>query len=162
MTIPLMILAIASTVTGLIPFSNYVSSDLLPFKIHMDMDIAIPSILVALLGMGIAAFMYRKPSKLPDKLAGSIAVIYKSSYNKFYIDEIYLWITHTILFNMIAKAANWFDHHIIDGFWNGLAALTNSISEQVKGLQSGQLQKYGMYMFSGVLALFLLFIYLIS
>lgn len=162
MTIPLLILALASTVSGLIPFSQYVTSDSKPFDIHMHWDIAIPSILVAILGIAIAAWMYMKPSKIPDKIAGLSPVLYKSSNNKFYIDEIYLWITHTIIFNGFAKAANWFDQNVIDGVLNGMASVTNSISDQIKGLQSGQLQKYGMYMISGVLALFLLFIYLIS
>jgi len=134
----------------------------MPFHIHMHWDVALPSILVAVVGILVAAWMYMKPRNVANRIAAAVPGIYKGSFNKFYIDEVYLWVTHTILFNMIAKAANWFDHHIIDGTWNGLAALSNSISEQIKGLQSGQLQKYGMYMISGVLALFLLFIYLIS
>jgi NADH-quinone oxidoreductase subunit L len=162
MTIPLMLLAIASTITGFIPFSKFISSDLMPFHIHMHWDVALPSILVAVAGIIVAAVMYMKPSKVPDRIVSAVPGIYRSSYNKFYIDEIYLWVTHTILFNMLAKAADWFDHHIIDGTWNGLASLSNTVSDQIKGLQSGQLQKYGMYMISGVLALFLLFIYLIS
>jgi NADH-quinone oxidoreductase subunit L len=162
MTLPLMILAVASTFAGFIPFSDYISSDMMPFHIHMHWDVALPSILVAVLGILVAAWMYMRPRNVADKIAAAVPGIYKGSFNKFYIDEVYLWVTHTILFNMFAKAANWFDHHIIDGTWNGLAALSNSISEQIKGLQSGQLQKYGMYMISGVLALFLLFIYLIS
>jgi NADH-quinone oxidoreductase subunit L len=162
MTIPLMILALASVGTGLIPFSNYISSDLIPFSIHMHWDIAIPSILVAIFGILIAAWMYMRPSKVPDKIAAGMPGLYRGSFNKFYIDEIYLWITHTIIFGVIAKSADWFDKNIIDGTLNGIASMTNGISEQIKGMQSGQLQKYGMYMMSGVLALFLLFIYLIS
>ena len=162
MTLPLMILALASTFSGLIPFNNFISSDMMPFHIHMHWDVALPSILVAVVGILVAAWMYMKPRNVANRIATALPGIYKGSFNKFYIDEVYLWVTHTILFNMIARAANWFDHHIIDGTWNGLAALSNSVSEQIKGLQSGQLQKYGMYMISGVLALFLLFIYLIS
>jgi NADH-quinone oxidoreductase subunit L len=162
MTIPLLILAIASTLSGLIPFSQFVSTDLIPFEIHMHWDIAVPSILIALVGIIIAAWMYMKPGKIPDRIATSMPGLYKASNNKFYIDEVYLWITHTIVFGMFAKAANWFDHHVIDGTLNGIANVTNLVSDQIKGLQSGQLQKYGMYMISGVLALFLLFIYLIS
>lgn len=162
MTIPLLILALASTFSGLIPFSHYVTSDLVPFDIHMHLNIAIPSVLIAVFGILIAAWMYMKPSKVSDRVEASMPGLYKASYNKFYIDEIYLWVTHTIIFGMFAKGANWFDHHIVDGTLNGIASVTNAVSEQIKGLQSGQLQKYGMYMISGVLALFLLFIYLIS
>ena len=162
MTIPLLILALASTFSGLIPFSQFISSDSIPFTIHMHWDIALPSILISLIGISIAAWLYSKPSKVPDRIIAGTPLVHKSLMNKFYIDEIYLWVTHTIIFNGFAKAANWFDHHVIDGTLNGLASLTNIVSDQVKELQSGQLQKYGMYMISGVLALFLLFIYLIS
>jgi len=162
MTIPLLILALASAFSGLIPFSQFISSDAVPFSIHMHWNIAIPSIIISLIGISIAAWLYRKPSKVPDQIVAGTPMIHRSLMNKLYIDEIYLWVTHTIIFNGFAKAANWFDHHIIDGTLNGLASITNTVSDQIKELQSGQLQKYGMYMISGVLALFLLFIYLIS
>jgi NADH-quinone oxidoreductase subunit L len=162
MTIPLILLAIASALSGLIPFSEFVSSDSIPFEVHTHWDILIPSVLVAAFGILVAAIFYMKPSKIPDRVAGAVPRLYKGSFNKFYVDEVYLWITHSIVFGIFAKAANWFDHHIIDGTLNGLASITNEVSSQIKGLQSGQLQQYGMYMISGVLALFLLFIYLIS
>ena len=162
MTVPLLILAVASAVVGFIPFSQYVTSDGIPFDVHIHWNIAIPSLLIAATGIGVAAIMYLKPSRTPDKIAGMLSRIYRLSYNKFYIDEIYLWFTHTIIFGIISQAASWFDRHIIDGFLNGLASLTNIVSEKTKTLQSGQLQHYGIYMVSGVLALFLIFIYWIS
>jgi len=162
MTIPLLLLAVASAVAGFIPFSKFVSADRIPFEVHFHPLIAYPSLAVAALGIIVAAVMYMKPSKTPDKIAGSLSGIYKLSHNKFYIDEIYLWFTHTIIFGMVASAASWFDRNIIDGFLNGIASFTNMVSEKTKGLQSGQLQQYGIYMISGVLALFLVFIYWIS
>ena len=162
MTIPLLILAVLSAVVGFIPFSQYVTSDSIPFDVHIHWNIAIPSLLIAAAGIGVAAFMYMKPSKTPDKVAGKLSRIYRLSYNKFYIDEIYLWFTHTIIFGIIAQTASWFDRNIIDGFLKGMASFTNVVSEKTKTLQSGQLQHYGIYMVSGVLALFLIFIYWIS
>jgi NADH-quinone oxidoreductase subunit L len=159
MTIPLLILAVLSAVVGFIPFSHFVTSDGIPFDVHIHWNIAIPSLLIAAAGIGVAAFMYLKPSKSPDKIARTFSRIYRLSYNKFYIDEIYLWFTHTIIFGLFAQAASWFDRHIIDGFLNGMASFTNVVSGKTKTLQSGQLQHYGIYMVSGVLALFLFFIY---
>jgi NADH-quinone oxidoreductase subunit L len=162
MTIPLLLLGLASTFSGLIAFSHYVTSDHIPFDAHLHLNIAIPSVLIAVVGILVAAWMYMKPSKIPDVIVAKVPRLYTGSFNKFYIDDIYLWVTHTVIFGMFAKGANWFDHHIIDGTLNGIASIMNKISEQVKGMQSGQLQKYGMYMISGVLGLFLLYIYLIS
>ena len=162
MTVPLIILALASAFAGFIPFSDFVTTDRIPFETHVHLNIAVPSVLIGLAGILIAALMYMKPGTLPDKVQKTFPGLYKVLYNKFYIDEVYLWVTHTIIFGMISKAAAWFDRNVIDGILNGIASLTYVISVKTKGLQSGQLQQYAIYMVSGVLALFLIFIYWIS
>ena len=159
MTIPLMILAAASTLTGFIPFNKLVTSDGLPFQLHTEWIVAIPSILIGVAGIALAWVMYKKPNGLPDKIAGSFKLAYKWSYNKFYIDELYLFITKKIIFNNISRPIAWFDRHIVDGFMNSIAWMTNKTSEQIKGLQSGQLQKYGYVFVSGVIILVFIFIY---
>jgi NADH-quinone oxidoreductase subunit L len=45
---------------------------------------------------------------------------------------------------------------------NGIAWVTQTVSNKIKGLQSGQLQQYGFVFVSGVVALVLVFIYLIK
>jgi NADH-quinone oxidoreductase subunit L len=42
---------------------------------------------------------------------------------------------------------------------NGLAQLTGSISEFIKGIQSGKVQQYALYFFGGILALAVVFLY---
>ena len=42
---------------------------------------------------------------------------------------------------------------------NGIAWVTNTVSDRIKGLQSGQLQKYGFVFVSGVLLLVIAFVY---
>jgi len=56
----------------------------------------------------------------------------------------------------------WFDRHIVDGFMNSFAWVTNTVSLRIRGLQSGQLQQYGYVFVSGVLLLVLTFIYIIT
>ena len=160
MTIPLIILAIGSTFAGFIPFSKLVTSDGLPFETHTEWSIAIPSILIALVGIGIATMMYMKKSETSKKISGALGVFYTAAYNKFYIDEIYLFITKKILFNYVSRPVAWFDRHIVDGTMNQLAFVTNVVSDKIKGFQSGQLQQYALAFISGVIALALLFIYL--
>lgn len=159
MTIPLMILAAASAFTGFIPFNKLVTSDGLPFEIHTEWIVAIPSVLIGLAGIAVAWIMYRKPTGLPDKVTVTFKLAYKWSYNKFYIDELYLFITKKIIFNNISRPIAWFDRHIVDGFMNSIAWVTNKTSEGIKGLQSGQLQKYGYVFISGVVVLVFIFIY---
>ena len=62
--------------------------------------------------------------------------------NRFYFDELYMFITHKIIFNGICRPIAWFDRHIIDGSMDGLAAITNKASEGIKCLQSGNVQHY--------------------
>jgi NADH-quinone oxidoreductase subunit L len=66
MTIPLIILAAGSIFAGFIPFDQLVTSDSKSFESHIEMAIAIPSVLIGLIGIGIAFIMYRKESALPD------------------------------------------------------------------------------------------------
>ncbi len=84
MLFALVFLAVASAVVGFIPFSQYVTTDGLPFETHLHMNIAIPSIAVAIVGIIIAALMYLKPGKVADRIATSAPGLYKLSVNKFY------------------------------------------------------------------------------
>jgi NADH-quinone oxidoreductase subunit L len=160
MTIPLIILAVLSMITGFLPFHELVTSDGMAFESHIDWAIAIPSVLVGLVGIGIATLMYKKESALPDKLAGTLKYSYKWAYNKFYIDKVYLFVTKKVIFRFISAPIAWFDRHIVDGTMNGMAWIANVVSFRIRDFQSGQLQKYGFVFISGALALALVLIYL--
>ena len=160
MTIPLIVLAIGSVFAGFIPFNELVTSDGRVFGTEIEMMVAIPSVLIGLLGIGIAFVMYRRESEIPDKLAGIFKYSYKWAYNKFYIDELYLFVTKKIIFRYISEPVAWFDRHIVDGTMNAIASVTQSVSYRIRGFQSGQLQKYGFVFVTGAIMLALLFIYL--
>ena len=159
MTIPLMFLALASIFAGFVPFTQLVTSDGIGFAAHTQWNIAIPSVAIGLVGIFVAMFMYQTDNARPAKMAATLKHLYKWSYNKFYIDEVYLFITRVIIFRYVARPVAWFDRHIIDGTMNGVAGVTNLVSFEIRGLQSGQLQKYGFIFLSGALALALAFIY---
>lgn len=159
MTIPLMVLAVASMFTGFIPFSKLVTSDGLPFETHTEWIVAIPSILIGVLGIALAWLFYKKETAIPDKLAATFKHAYKWSFNKFYMDEVYLFVTKKIIFNNISQPVAWFDRHVVDATMNGIAWVTNKISDSIKELQSGQLQKYGYIYISGVIILTFAFVY---
>ena len=160
MTIPLIILAIGSVFSGFIPFSQLVTSDSMPFESHIEMAVAIPSVLIGLLGIGIAYIMYRKETAIPDRLATTFKYSYKWAYNKFYIDEVYIYFTKKIIFRFISTPVAWFDRHVVDATMNLIASATQLVSFRIRGFQSGQLQKYGFVFVSGVVALVILFVYL--
>ncbi len=160
MTIPLMILAIGSVFSGFIPFSELVTSDSRPFDSHIEMAVAIPSVLIGIAGIALAYIMYSKETAMPDKLATTFKYSYKWAYNKFYIDEVYLFVTKKIIFRHISTPIAWFDRHIIDGTMNLIALVTQLVSFRIRSFQSGQLQKYGYIFVTGAIALAVIFIYL--
>ncbi len=71
MTVPLIVLAIGSALAGFIPFSRLVTSDGLPFESHIEWSVAIPSVLIGLIGISIAWVMYSRSTSLPDKVASA-------------------------------------------------------------------------------------------
>lgn len=157
MTIPLIILAVFSVFSGFVPFADFISADRMPFEAHIDMTVAISSVLVALLGIGIATMMYFKKTDMPDKVSNGVGNFYKWAYHKFYFDELWLFVTRKIIFNCISKPIAWFDHTIVDGFMNALAFVTNSASDKIKGLQSGRIQQYAGVYLSGALLIVVVF-----
>jgi len=92
-------------------------------------------------------------------MADGLKGLYTAAYHKFYIDEIYLFITKKVIFNLVGRPAAWFDRNIVDGFMNLLATITEKISFLIKRMQSGKVQSYAAYFFVGVIGFVLLFIY---
>jgi|WetSurMetagenome_2_1015567.scaffolds.fasta_scaffold21634_3 NADH-quinone oxidoreductase subunit L len=162
MTLPLIFLAVGSAFTGFIPFGRFVSADHIPFETQMHLNIAIPSVLIALTGIFVAFLFYRKENSMADRIARSFGAVYKTVYHKFYIDELYLFVTKKILFNLVSRLIAWFDRHIVDGAMNGIACVVSTTSEKIKGMQSGQIQHYALAFISGAIILVLIVLYQLS
>jgi NADH-quinone oxidoreductase subunit L len=103
--------------------------------------------------------MYKNETDIPDRVAGTLKFSYKWAYNKFYIDELYLFVTKKIIFRYISTPIAWFDRHIVDGTMNSIAALTQGVSFRIRGFQSGQLQKYAFVFVTGAVSFAILLIY---
>ncbi|MBP3535993.1 MAG: NADH-quinone oxidoreductase subunit L [Muribaculaceae bacterium] len=155
MTLPLVFLAAVSCVAGFIPFGNLVSWNGHPYDFmeHFDWSVATVSLIVALLGIGLATVMYRKENSLPEKFRNAMPALWTWAYHRFYWDELYMFITHRIIFGCVCRPLAWFDRHIIDGTMDSFAAITNKMSDVIKPLQSGQIQMYVWYYLVGALAL---------
>ncbi len=160
MKFPLMILAILSVLAGFIPFGEYVSSDRTALASHFDPMFSIAPVAFGIIGILLAMWMYKKESIKAEKISQSLGGLYKAAYKKFYIDEIYLFITQKIIFNLIGRPAAWIDKNIVDGLMNGVANTTASVSGFIKGIQSGKVQSYAIYFFGGIVALAIVFLYL--
>jgi NADH-quinone oxidoreductase subunit L len=103
--------------------------------------------------------------------------MYKLSYNQWYFDAFYdvflikivllkakafYWFDRNVIDGFIhflseltlsiSKIAAWIDIHIIDGLVNGAAALVKQIGIWLRGMQSGKLQHYFIWMLMIVLS----------
>lgn len=154
MTFPLMFLAAVTCVAGFIPFGHFVSADGQAYDIHLDWNVAGTSIIIAVASIFLATYMYigeRQPKA--DALAEKFAHLHRWAYKRFYMDEVYQYVTHRIIFAHISKPIAWFDRHIVDGFFNFLAWGANALSFRIRGLQSGSVQGYAYVFLLGTLIL---------
>ncbi len=158
MTIPLMVLAFGSIFSGFLPFHDWVTSDGMALDLHTEWAIAIPSVLIGVVGIVVATFFYKKETAIPDKIATSFKHLYKWAYHKFYMDEVYLFVTKKIIFRYISEPIAWFDRHVVDATMNGFAGVTQFVSYQIRGLQSGKLHQYAFVFVGGVIILVLIFV----
>ena len=153
MTLPLVLLALVSCVAGFIPFSNFVTFDGLAHHTEIDWTVAGASIAIAVVGIVIATVLYRKENPVPDRIADAVKGLHMAAYRRFYMDEVYQFVTHKIIFGIICKSIAWFDHVCVDGFMNLLARMANSAAYSIRKLQSGSIQMYVWIYLIGALVL---------
>lgn len=159
MSLPLIFLAVVTIFAGFIPFGHFISSNGESYSIHLDPSVAITSVVIAILSIGIATWMYKGDKQpMADALAKRFKTLHKAAYERFYIDDIYQFTTHRIIFRCISTPIAWFDRHVVDGFFDFLAWATNTTSDEIRGFQSGHVQQYAYVFLCGALALILLLI----
>ena len=159
MMMPLLLLAVGAAAAGFIPFGHFVSSDGAALESEFHFQFSIAPVALGLMGIFTAMWLYKTKNNKPDKIAVSLNGFYKAAYHKFYFDELYQLITKKIIFNLIGRPAAWIDKNVVDGFVNATGSTTQTISEKIKGFQSGKVQQYAIYFLAGVIALAVLFIY---
>jgi len=157
MTLPLVVLGAVTLVAGWLPFGHFVSSNGTSYDIHIEGSVAALSLCVALAGIALATWMYaREKQPVADRLADRFAGLHRAAYHRFYIDEVYQFITHRIIFGCISTPIAWFDRHVVDGFLNLLATATQSASWAIREMQSGSVQRYCIWFLGGAMGFTLL------
>ncbi len=165
-TIPLVILAICALVVGAYfelsgSFEKFlVSTPSLAFQgiaasAHHGGEshsIAVIGTLVALSGIGLAAFFYLGDRRQVDWLARVLRPLYELSYGKLFIDQIYqacvVWPVW-----LVAQLSYAVDRWIIDGLVNLVGKIPPMLGRVVRALQTGMVQFYALAMVLGVLLL---------
>ena len=154
MTLPLVFLAAVTCVAGFIPFGKLVSSDGMPYTIHIDRSVAGVSLCVAAVAIALATWMYlRERQTVANALAARFRGLHKAAYHRFYIDEVYQFVTHRVIFACISAPVAWFGRHVVDGFMNLLAWGANGAAWLIRDMQSGSVQRYCIWFLGGALGL---------
>ena len=159
MTIPLLVLALMTVISGFFPFHDFVTADGKAFATHFNWTMVGASVAIGLVGIFIAMLMYKKENMASARFRAAFGIFYKWTYHKFYFDELYMFVTKKIIFDRISAPSAWFDRHVVDGTMNGIGNGTVWISNKIKGLQSGKVQDYAMYFVSGVVVIAMIFWY---
>ncbi len=160
MTFPLLFLAFMSVAAGFVPFSEFVSADKMGFAAHLNYPLAAIATGVGLIGIILAWVFYKKENNLSDKYAKMFGPFYRWASNKFYFDEIYLFVAKKILFKRVSAPIAKFDRKVVDGTMVGIGNRTVWSSRMLKGLQSGRVQDYALSFIVGAVVIALVFIYL--
>jgi len=108
----------------------------------------------ALIGLGVAYWLYSKKPKKADELAKSMKPAYTTLLNKYYVDEAYaaavvrplLWISTNVLWKTADVAG-------IDGAVNGIATGTTAIGDGVRHTQSGNTRSYAVWVVVGAIVI---------
>lgn len=162
MTFPLMVLAAITIFGGFIPFGEFVSSNGHAYTIHLKASVAVTSVVVAVVAIALATWMYaRDRQPVADMLARRFPRLYRAAYKRFYMDEIWMFVTKRIIFRCISAPVAWFDRHVVDQFLNFMAWSTNAAGEELQPIQSGKIQSYVVWFFGGAIVLTILLLLLL-
>ena len=160
MTVPLVILAVLSIVTGYLGIPSLLAP-VLPgpttttpsHEGATGIGIMAVATIMGLGGIALAYVFYVLKPALPDQLAHRWQSLYAGSLNKWYVDEFY----DAVFVGPTVEAANvlwkWFDVQVIDAAVNGVATAVRMGSGALRLLQSGQVQHYALAMALGAVVI---------
>ncbi len=143
------------------------------------------SLVAAGLGMGLGYLFYIKNPRLPDVWARRLSALYRASYNKYWVDELYgLLITRRtmdaarVIYKVdsegidgavngvaagtrrLSSATGHFDKYVVDGVVNGVAYFIRGImSRLLRSAQTGLTANYALVMVLGLVVAVLVFFY---
>ncbi len=116
------------------------------------------TIVLALVGIAIAYFMYAKKSINPGKFnKEGQSAIYKLLANRWFFPEFYNQISWK-LGDGVARGVNYVDRQVIDGTVNGLSGAVIGGGDVMSKVQTGHVQDYSSVVLIGVSVLSVLFI----
>ncbi len=168
MTLPLILLALASIVAGYwFGLFSYLSpsAENISFTEIVSDGRTWLGVAIAFAGIGWAWFLYgavgmeRVHKVVENNLL--LRALHRLTLHKFYLDDFYYWLTKYI-FRGIAHVAAAFDATIVDGIVNGVAGLVTGLGKGLRHTETGKVQSYMYGFFGGVAALAVVVLVLVA
>ena len=169
MTFPLVFLSIITVGVGVVTtlggflnwewasFGKFVSAAGTIYTVHFDPQVAATSTVIAILSIALATYIYKgEKQPIADKLYATFPRLHRWAYKRFYMDEVYQFVTHKILFRCVSRPAQWIDEKIINGLIDFTAWGANEAGETIRPWQSGDVRQYAVWFLTGTVALTLL------
>ena len=168
MTIPLIVLCIITMGVGIYTtiagfaglggsFGSFVTANGQDYTIHFDIQVAATSTIIAILSICLATYIYKgEQQPIADRLYRTFPKLHRAAYKRFYMDEVYQYVTHRIIFRCVSTPIAWFDRHVIDGTFDFLAWGANEAGETIRPWQSGDVRQYAVWFLTGTIALTLI------
>lgn len=156
MLIPLGILAILSLCAGWLPVNRFVTIGTPAEHTGIDLYVVIPGTVAAVAGILCAVFFYVGNTTRAKKASELLGWFYNAIRSKFYFDEIYLFITHRLIFRFVAQPIAWFDRNVVDRCVDLSGNTTRNTGNVFSTIQTGQVQTYGTWFVGGVVSLLLI------
>jgi NADH-quinone oxidoreductase subunit L len=159
---PLVVLAILSTVGGLVGIGNHFEHFLSPvfgseFPARMtegsgttELLLMSVSVLLAFAGAALAYILYVSKPYLPQKIADSLGGLYEAVLHKYYVDEIYAAVfVKPLIDGSTSILWQGVDRKVIDNSIDDAADGARQISDDVRHMQSGNLRSYAGWIAAG-------------
>ncbi|HUJ08515.1 MAG TPA: NADH-quinone oxidoreductase subunit L [Verrucomicrobiae bacterium] len=149
MTLPLIFLAILSIIGG---WGSRVPEFLSPSHLAEQHSPVLSAGLIAMpvVGFALAWILYWKPEPSDAPVKSALGTTYVWIQNKFYFDEVYLWIVKYVQ-GTIANVCEWFDRWILQRLGiGGLSQGTGLLGRTVRLLQTGSISGYAFFFGLGV------------
>jgi NADH-quinone oxidoreductase subunit L len=146
MLVPMVVLAIGSAVVGF--FEGWYMDALKEHK-EMHLNIAISSVAIALLGIGLAYLVFVKRVLDPEKLYQSLKPVHTTFREQFFTERLYHKILAGgyMLYSKVLYAT--FERQFVDGIVNGSYAVSSALGSLFKGLQQGRVNLYLLFLLVG-------------
>ena len=173
MTIPLIVLCVITVGVGIYTtlggflgwggsFGSFVTATGTDYTIHFDTQVALTSTIIAIISICLATYIYKgEKQPIADKLYSLMPRLHRAAYKRFYMDEVYMFITHKFIFRCLSTPIAWFDRHCVDGTFNFMAWGANEAGESLRPWQSGDVRSYAVWFLTGTVALTLILLCLI-